>query len=201
MFPTRGGEIDTVLWAAAQTGDWYGQEHRAVSITGEAGFRWSSAWRPWIRGGFLHASGDRNPADARHGTFFQMVPTVRRYSLSTAYAQMNLRDAFAQVLLQPRSAVTARVELHRVSLAEAADRWYAGSGATVRSGNYFGFSGRASNGATSVGTVAEGSVDVQLNRRWSMNGYLGWIKGGEVVRRLFAGDRLVFFYVENALSF
>ena len=34
--------------------------------------------------------------DDRHGTFFQMLPSSRKYALSSVYAQMNLRDAFVQ---------------------------------------------------------------------------------------------------------
>lgn len=201
VFPTRAGRVDTVLWAAAQSGEWYGQPHRAFSIAAEAGLRWASAWRPWLRAGYLHASGDRDPHDTRHGTFFQMLPDVRRYAQSATYSQMNMRDAFAQVVVEPEARVRARAEVHRLSLAAAADRWYSGSGATSRDGSYFGFSGRASNGARRLGTVIEGSIDVAVRHHWSVNGYVGWMKGGAVVKRLFAGDRLTFFYLENVLRF
>ena len=121
--------------------------------------------------------------------------------MSTTYALMNVQDTFAQFSVDPHPRVTAHAEVHRLSLASAADRWYYGSGATSRTGTFFGFATRLSGGATGLGTIAEGSVDVRLTRYWAMNGYLGWMKGGEVVRRTFAGDRLVFFYLENVLSF
>ena len=199
--PISGGRADVVAWAAVQTGDWYGQDHRAVSATGEAGYRFDAPWRPWLRGGYLYASGDRNGADARHNTFFQMLPSIHRYSLSTVYSQMNLRDAFAQLLVEPAARVTARAEVHRLSLAAAADRWYYGSGATSRTGTFFGFSSRPSLGANRLGTVVEGTADVSLRKAWSVNAYLGFIKGGEVVRRQFLRDRLVMFYAENVFSF
>ena len=45
---------------AAQAGDWYGQPHRAASVAVEAGHRWTRApYRPWLRAGYLWASGDR----------------------------------------------------------------------------------------------------------------------------------------------
>ena len=48
------------------------QTHRAFSVAVEAGHEWSAApWRPWLRAGFLRASGDDDPADDRHGTFFR----------------------------------------------------------------------------------------------------------------------------------
>ena len=49
--------------------------------------------------------------------------------------------------------------------------------------------------------MLEASADVRLNRRWSVNGFVGTMWGRDVVRRLFAGDRLTFFYLENVLSF
>ena len=54
--------------------------------------------RPWLRAGYLYASGDSDAADDRHGTFFQMLPSSRKYALSSVYAQMNLHDLFVQVL-------------------------------------------------------------------------------------------------------
>ena len=52
----------------------------------EGGYQWTKApWRPWLRAGLFHASGDDDPADDLHGTFFPLLPTVRRFSQTTAY--------------------------------------------------------------------------------------------------------------------
>jgi hypothetical protein len=200
-FESRRGNIDVVAWAAVQAGDWYGQEHRAFSAALEAGYRWCSGWRPWLRAGFLHASGDGRPSDTRHETFFQMLPSVNRYSASAAYAQMNLRDTFVQFSLQPHRRIRTEIDVHDLRLANAADRWYHGSGATSRTGTFFGFSGRPSTGATALATSIEGTIDVTLKRPWSMRAYLGSMTGRDVVRRLFQGHRLLFFSLENILSF
>jgi hypothetical protein len=114
---------------------------------------------------------------------------------------MNLKDAFVQAWIEP-SRYSARVELHRLDLASAADLWYQGSGATA--GNpprFFGFSGRSANGATSFGTVVEGVVDVPIMRFWSINGYAGTMWGGEVVKRSFSGTRLTTWFIENVIRF
>lgn len=201
-YPTQGGEVDALVWVAGQRGAWYDQSHRASAFAAEVGYQWTAAaWRPWVRAGVGHASGDRDPADSSHDTFFQMLPTGRKYSLSATYSLMNLTDAFVQASLRPRAALGVRVDLHRVALASAADRWYAGSGATQGSGSLFGFAGRPSRGATSLGTVIEGSADYTFSRRWSLNWYAGFIRGGDVVRRTFANNRLVFAYVENVIQF
>ncbi len=116
------GEIDSVLWVAHQFGDWYGDDHRATSALAEGGYRWSSSWRPWIRAGLVHAAGDTDPADFRHGTFFPMLPSTSPSLLAGTYAQMNLRDAFAQLRLRPHARIGVSTEVHHVSLATAADR-------------------------------------------------------------------------------
>lgn len=198
---TRSGELDTVVWVAGEIGDWYGQPHRAASAAGELGHRWTKErMRPWLRAGYLYASGDGDSTDNRHGTFFQMLPSSRKYALSSAYAQMNLRDVFLQVLAEP-GRVRTRLDLHRVSLASGADLWYHGSGATASTGRFFGFSGRAAGDATALGTVLEGSVEVPIKKYWSLNAYAGTIRGGDVVKRMFSGTTLTAGYLENVIRF
>ena len=197
-----GRQWDGLVWLAGQTGDWYGQSHRALSVAAEAGHQWSTApWQPWVRGGILWASGDDDPADDRHGTFFQMLPTVRRYALTALYSQMNSTDVFAQLLARPVPALGLRADVRRVGLASARDHWYFGSGATQSRGTQFGFATRPSNGASDLAAIAELSADYALSRRWSINGFLGIARGGEVVRRSFAGRTMTFGYVENMLQF
>ena len=202
VIPTGSGELDVVGWFAGEFGDWYGQQHLASSAAAEAGHRWTGApMRPWLRGGYLFSSGDSDPADDRHTTFFQMIPSSRNYALSSVYTQMNLRDAFVQMFMEPGRGIKTRVEVHRVDLARGEDRWYYGSGATASNGRFFGFSGRSSNGETSLGTVLEGAIGVPILRYWSVNAYIGTMWGGRVARGSFATDRLSSWYVENVLAF
>jgi Alginate export len=198
---TSGGELDVVGWFAGEFGDWYGQSHLATSVAAEVGHRWTRAgMRPWVRGGYLFASGDGDQTDSRHTTFFQMLPSSRQYALSSVYTQMNLRDAFVQTFFEPGRGVKARIEAHRLDLASGQDRWYYGSGATAGTGGFFGFSGRSSNGETSLGTVVEGTVEVPIKRYWSINAYVGSMWGGRVVRGLFEDRRLGTWYIENVLA-
>ena len=167
-------EVDIMLWLVGQAGAWYEASHRADAVAAELGHQWTRApWQPWVRGGVQHASGDGNPEDQRHETFFQMLPTGRKFSRTATYSLMNLSDVFAQVLLAPRAGLSVRVDLHRIALANAADRWYAGSGATQESGSIFGFSTRPSNGATRLGTTIEGSASYAVTPRWSIHGSSG----------------------------
>ncbi len=200
--PRDGHQWDGLLWVAGQSGAWYEQTHRAASVAAEAGYQWTTApWQPWVRGGWLFASGDRNPADNRHGTFFQMLPTVRRYAQTALYSQMNNTDLFAQAMLRPRRDLAVRLDWHRVGLASPRDAWYFGSGATQSRGTVFGFSTRPSNGANTLAAIAEGSADYAISRHWSVNGYLSVGRGGGVVKPAFAGETMVFGYLENVLQF
>ena len=198
---TRHGEVDTVIWAAAEAGDWYGQSHRAASVAAEVGHRWTrAAGRPWLRAGYLWSSGDGDRDDDRHGTFVQMLPSSRKYGLSASYAQMNLTDAFVQAWFEPRG-VKTRIEVHALGLARGQDLWYQGSGATSSTGRYFGFSGRAAGGDTGLGTALDTGVDVPLMKYWSVNAYAGTMWGGDVVTHNFGGTRLSFWYLENVIRF
>ena len=199
--PWAGGDADWLVWFAGQTGSWYAQPHRAWSLALEAGYQWKVRWQPWIRGGFLYASGDADRADARHGTFFPMLPTVRKYAFTASYAPMNLRDAFVEAIVRPTARVMLRADARRLTLARATDLWYAGSGALLQRGRSFGYAGRPSGGSSRFGTVIESAADVTVTRRWSLNGFAGTIHGGPVVRASFAGDRLHFVYLESVVRF
>jgi hypothetical protein len=201
-YPAGRGRADVLGWLALQRGDWYESSHSAGAVAVEGGYQWPEVpGRPWLRGGWNRASGDGDPADGEHGTFFPMLPTGRKYALSASYAAMNLDDLFAQVIVRPARRVSLRADVHRLRLAEPADLWYAGSGATRRTGGIFGYAGRRSGGSRSLGTVWEGSADWTFSPRWSVNGYAGLIRGGEVVGASFAGRTLRFAYLENVVSF
>jgi len=200
--PRSGRQWDGLLWFAVQSGSWYDQRHRAASLAVEGGHHWTNArWQPWLRGGYLFASGDGDPSDDRHGTFFEMLPTVRRYAQSALYSQMNNTDLFAQLLARPRPAINVRLDWHRVGLASSRDGWYFGSGATQQHGTIFGFATRPSFGASHLATIAEGSVDYAVAPHWSVNGYLAAGRGGGVVTGAFAGRSMVFGYMENVIQF
>jgi len=199
---SSGRQWDGLVWLAGQTGSWYEQAHRALSVAVEGGHQWGRApWQPWVRAGMLWASGDDNPADDRHGTFFQMLPTVRRYAQTALYSQMNSTDVFVQGLARPVPAFGLRADLRRVGLATARDHWYFGSGATQSRGTQFGFATRPSNGGRHLATIVELSADYTMSRHWSINGFLGMARGGDVVRRSFAGRTMTFGYVESVLQF
>ncbi|MGE0815376.1 MAG: alginate export family protein [Vicinamibacterales bacterium] len=200
-YPAGAGEVDLFAWGAGQTGTWYGQDHRAFAAALEGGYQWTKApWRPWLRAGIYHGSGDEDAADDTHGTFFPLLPTVRRFAQTTAYGVMNLRDVFAGVQARPRPELGVRLDLRRLDLASAADLWYAGSGATLERGGVFGYVGRRSNGSRRLGTAIEASSDYVVTPRLSLNVFVGRMAGGPVVTGTFAGDTLWFTYLESVVN-
>ena len=199
-YPLRGGLVDVLGWGVLQRGDWYEQDHSAAAVAIEGGYQWTSApWAPWLRVGLLHTSGDDSPADGEHGTYFPVLPTIRRFSQTTVFSTMNVNDTFVQVMARPSPRMGVRFDVHDLRLASAADLWYIGSGATLEEGGAFGYSGRRSNGSRNLGMTFEGSADVTVTPRWSINGFVGYVNGGRVVTGTFAGDQFWFLYAEQVL--
>lgn len=82
--PSQAGAWDVMLWGMAQTGEWGSLSHRAWSADLELGFqpKGMAALKPWLRVGWTRSSGDDNPNDGKHGTFFQMLPTPRPFAMT-----------------------------------------------------------------------------------------------------------------------
>jgi hypothetical protein len=201
---TAGGSVvarGIHAWLAVQRGSWYDERHRAFSASVDAGREWAAGWTPSMRGGILYASGDRNPNDERHGTFLPMVPTTQPETLRGTFAQMNLRTLFVKVAAHPVERVRVEADWQHLALATGLDRWYSGTGATAFDGNYFGFSTRRSTLARSLGTLMTGAVRWQVSEAWTLRVAAGAMRGGDVVRRQFAGRTLRIFSVESALRF
>jgi hypothetical protein len=77
--------------------------------------------QPWLRGRISRSRrAIAYASDSRHGTFFEMLPTVRQYAQSALYSQMNNTDLFAQVMARPRPNVNVRLDWRRIGLASHA---------------------------------------------------------------------------------
>jgi hypothetical protein len=197
VVPWRAGELNAVVWMAGQFGDWYGSDHGAYSVLVEAGFQWRGRWQPHVRAGYLHASGDGDARDNRHATFFPMLPTTPPPLLAGTFAQMNLRQGFANLSVTPSARLTLSATVARLSLAQAADSWYSGTGATAIRGTYFGFSGAPAFAVTGLGTLVQTAVDRTITPHWRFKGELGLMRGGDVIRQRYSGHRLIVFAVES----
>jgi len=199
---TPAGIVDVLAWGALQTGSWGTLDHRAGSLALELGWQPSrfDRLRPWIRGGYDYGSGDDDPNDGAHHTFFQLLPTPRVYARLPFFNLMNSADAFGELLLRPSTRATIRADVHALRLAEPNDLWYSGGGA-FQPGT-FGYTGRPSNGASALATLVDGSLDYTAGPHAVVTGYVGFAHGGAVVERIYpAGRDARLGYVELTLRF
>lgn len=144
--------------------------HRGWAADGELGWQPRDlGWRPWLRVGVFASSGDRDPSDATHGTFFQTLATPRLYARFPFYNLTNVVDWSASATLRPGPRVTLRGDARAIQLQSAGDGWYTGSGPYDEAS--FGLGYRASGGWRSLGTLLDLSADVQLSRHWSLSAY------------------------------
>ncbi len=189
------GRVDVLLWGVVQAGDWGTLDHRAWAYAVEAGYQvpaWPGA--PWLRVGLDQSSGDDDPADSDHETFFQLLPTARIYAQLSPSNLMNSQDLFAQLILKPHSRVTVRTDVHHLRVSEPRDLWYAGGGAT--NDDVFGFAGIPADGRRGLAELVDVSVTVTIRPQLTAYAYYGHAFGQGVVRRTFAGAQADYGYVE-----
>ena len=180
-----GSQGDALAWYAHQTGRWGTLTHKADAYAVELGWRPKDvAWNPWFRVGHAYMSGDPNPSDAQHNTFYSPLPTVRAYARFPFYGLMNLDDSFAQVLLAPWKGGTVRFDAHALSLASSADLWYAGSGAFQENGS-FGMAGRPSGRKSGLATLLDASIEHSFDQNNKLSLYFGRAFGGSVIKSIY----------------
>ena len=199
---TSTGPIDVLFWGALQNGSWGNLRQRAGAFAAEAG--WQPAVlprvKPWLRAGYDYGSGDQNPNDGTHGTFFQVLPTPRIYARFPFFNMMNLRDAFGEAILRPSKKITIRADGHSLRLANANDLWYLGGGAFQPW--TFGYTGRAANGQSGLATLYDTSADISVNRYFLLGLYYGHASGKLVAQSIYPkGDDANFGFVELTFKF
>jgi hypothetical protein len=182
LWKTPNGNFDLLLWGVLQSGDWGRQSHRASAADFEAGWQLpvAKSVKPWLRGGFYHASGDDDPSDGRHGTFFQILPTPRPYARMPFYNGMNSNDAFVLISCKPHARLTLNAEFHRLDLASGKDLWYVGGG--VFQPWSFGYAGRSGGGHTGLAKLSDVAADFTIDKHWSVNAYFGYAAAGKAIQ-------------------
>lgn len=170
------GKWDLMAWAAEQIGNWGFLSHRANSGTVEIGWRPPVPWiHPWLRAGAFFASGDGNPSDSRHTTFFQPLPTEQLYARVPFYTLQNTEDYMGQLIVNPKPRLELRSEVHKVKLHAVNDLWYLGSGAFQNTS--FGYIGLPDKGHRGLGNYVDFSADYKVSSRWSVHAYIGALSG------------------------
>lgn len=201
-FATKKINYDLLLWGAAQTGKWGVQDHRAGSFDIEAGMQ-PAIWKkvkPWFRGGYYIGSGDGNPNDSNHNTFFQVLPTPRPFARFPFFNMMNNRDVFGMMILRPHAKWTISNEFHALRVSNANDLWYQGGG--VYQPWTFGYAGRATSGRRSLANLYDTNVEYRMNPKVTLLGYLGYAQGLATTRAIYPrGKNATFGYFEVLYRF
>jgi hypothetical protein len=193
--PAGPGAFDFVFWGARQNGSWGTQSDSAGAATFEGGYRLNTPTNPWLRGGWLRSTGDTNPGDGTHHTFFQVLPTPRVYARLPFYNFMNSTDGFVQLIDRPAKKLELRSDVHWLKLTSGKDSWYSGGGAF--DSKVFGFTGRPGNSFTSLASDWDISSDWQASNHFAFNLYYGYGWGKTVVRAIYpTGPNLQMGYAE-----
>ena len=151
---------------------WGVQSDGAWAYAMEAGYQIPQIpTAPWLRVGWDRSSGDNNPNDDVHRTFFQLIPTARTYARLPFFNLMNSSDVFFELLLRPHDRVLVRTDFHWLRVTDGRDLWYSGGGAT--SNTFFGYAGSPANGNRALATLADISVTVALIEHLTVEGYYG----------------------------
>lgn len=186
---TPGGTLDLLVWGVGQTGSWGRLDHRAGAVVLEAGFQPKGipALKPWLRAGYSRTTGDDDPSDGTHNTFFQLMPTPRPYAKMPFYDMVNNEDRYATLTLRPHARLSIVSEIHALRLTSRGDLWYSGGG--VFQPWTFGYAGRASSGARGLATLADIGAILTLHKQFSIEGYYGYANGKSVMRSIYPDDK------------
>ncbi len=199
-FKTPVGGWDLTGWGAWQTGSWGTLDHRADAFTAEAGWQLPiGPWHPWLRAAADYASGDSNPLDTVHETFFQPLPSERKYARFPFYTLQNGQDYVGTVLLRPRTETIVRMDVHKVKLSEPADLWYEGTGAYQNSS--FGYTGQSARASGGLANYIDAGVDTPITSRIRFSFYVAVLSGKATLSTAQHGNKAGFAYTELAYRF
>jgi hypothetical protein len=178
------GTLDMLVWGTWQFGSWGVLDHHAGALDLEGGYQPKLKLKPWFRGGYSWSTGDDNPNDGHHGTFFQVLPTPRIYARFPFYNLMNNQDAFGELVLRPHPKWTIRSDAHFLRLSNKNDLWYSGGGASQQR-KTFGYTGRPSHGSQSLANVYDVSADYQVDSHLTLTGYYACATGRTVIEKIY----------------
>jgi hypothetical protein len=181
VYPLGEAQLDAIAWIAGQAGDYGAADHGAWAGVFEAGVQLPKRFgKPWLRIGANLASGDSDPADDEHETFFNLLPTNHLYyGFADQLAFQNLKNLFVQLRFAPHEKLQLNAFVHYFSLMEAADARHAGTGAFSRTS--FGYVASPSNGARTVGVEYDLVATVALHRTTTLELGIAHLDAGRVL--------------------
>ncbi len=181
VYPIGDAQLDAIGWMAGQTGDYGGRDHSAYAGVFEAGIQLPKVFaKPWLRIGMNFASGDPDPADGEHETFFNLLPTNHLYyGFADQLSFQNLKNSFVQLRFAPHEKLQLNAFIHYFSLMDAADSKYAGTGAFNRT--TFGYVATPSGGARTVGVEYDLVGTIALHKSATLELGVAHLDAGRVL--------------------
>jgi len=200
VYPLGPGNLDVLLWGAGQLGDYDGLDHAAAAGIVELGYQLAKLpGKPWLRAGLNIASGDGDPGDGDHETFFNLLPTNHLYyGFADQLAFQNLTNWFVQLRAAPHPMLALNLFVHWFELTDPDDARYAGTGAFSKSA--FGFPAQPSNGLSHVGVEYDVVATITPHETTTIELGYAYLDGGAAFRSSAQRD-LHFFYASLELRY
>lgn len=198
--PLGPGTVDGMAYGFGQFGDWQSLTQQAWAYGVELGYRLDSVWaKPWMRTSINSGSGDTNPNDGQHGTFFQMLPTAWLYAQFPFYNMMNDQDVFVQWIADPHPMLSLRLDLHWLRLNSGRDLAYFGGGATKN--DFFGYGAVNGNGRLELAYLTHLMLTVRPTAWLTFNGFYAHAWGQGVINQAFVGRGGNYGFLEALVAF
>jgi hypothetical protein len=138
-----------------------------------------------MRAGYYYGSGDGNPNDNKHETFYAPLSTPRIYSRTPFYTESNVTDAFVQAILRPIPKLLLRTDYHVLGLANSKDLWYSNDGPYQTRPN-FGLVGRRNvSGSHALADLLDISADFAATKNDTVTLYAGAMTGKSVIKAIY----------------
>lgn len=184
VYPLGPGKLDLLAWGAGQLGSYDQLDQAAWALFLEAGYQLPEClFAPWLRLGVNIGSGDGNPNDGDHQTFFNLLPTNHSYYGFIDQVELpNLIDPFVQLRLTPHPMLALNVFAHWFRLTNDSDFRYAGSG--VFNLDSFGFTQNPSRGYSHVGREYDVVATFTPHRTLTLELAYSWFEGGAMFGNL-----------------
>ena len=181
LYPLGPGTADVLAWGAYQFGSFNRLDHSAGAAILEGGYQFTEApLKPWFRLGVNYASGDGDPTDGDHQTFFNMLPTNHLYyGYVDQLAFQNLINPFVQLKLKPHRRLNFDVTWHYFKLATNDDAKYVGTGAFNK--DSFGYVVRPSGGQSDVGHEIDVTGVLKVHDHVELQAGYAHLFGGDVL--------------------
>jgi hypothetical protein len=169
---------------------------KAYAYAATLGYTFNAPWKPRLGAEYDFASGDRNPADGKHGTFDPLFPYQHFYQgFADIFAFKNGKDLMGSVRVTPVEGLTVELDVHEFWLAQAGDAWYNAGGAVIR---------RDATGSSSRHVGAETDLHARVAAGKYVKFWVGWSHffPGAFVRETPGSDRdMNWVFVQMTIDF